>query len=571
MSATTLPLAPDSPPRPARRPTALLRTRRGILAAAAAFLAVWAVLAATHKTPAVLPIPKPAVIAHLRADPTTAKVVARLRFDHVRITDIDSHYEAVWLFNGSRVVLTAVLRRDGSVAYEAVNSASRYAYGSNIANDWRVLVLLSVVFMLMTAVWPLARLRNLDVLVTTATVLGLVFLNSGRLQWMALAAYPAMLYLALRCGWRAFAPSPRAGERPRAVPLFEQVTSRWSDARRLRMLQLITGAAVLIVAMVGISSQGVVDVGYAVMEGATAIVHGVLPYGHIPDVLHGDTYPIGSYLLYVPLAALSPVHSQWDSADVTLTVAVGVTLLAAWGLWRAFLPARAGTGNGRVRRSEAERATALRAVVAFLSFPPLLATISTGTTDVVLCAIFLAAMLLWRRPTISTSLLAAGAWFKLAPVALLPLWLAPLRGRRLAHAVAGIAGVSALFLVPLLALGGVHGIVQMLHGISYQQSRDSLDSAWGFIGSVPLQQLTQTATIALIVVGAVMLRRDPRLAGDRTRVAALCGAVMLGLEISASYWTYMYLVWVLPFLVLSVLAPVELGGNVEPQPAGDPG
>jgi hypothetical protein len=108
-------------------------------------------------------------------------------------------------------------------------------------------------------------------------------------------------------------------------------------------------------------------------------------------------------------------------------------------------------------------------------------------------------------------------------------------------------------LVPLLALGGVGGVWRMLHAISYQQTRTSLDSLWALIGSVPLQQLAEAATIALIAAGAVRLRGDPALARDRTRVAALGGAVMLGLQISASYWTYLYLAWALPFLALSVL------------------
>ena len=78
----------------------------------------------------------------------------------------------------------------------------------------------------------------------------------------------------------------------------------------------------LIVAMVGLSSLHVVDVGYAVMEGATLLTHGTLPYHHIPDVLHGDTYPLASYLLDVPLAALTPVRDAWSDADATLAVTV---------------------------------------------------------------------------------------------------------------------------------------------------------------------------------------------------------------------------------------------------------
>jgi hypothetical protein len=41
-------------------------------------------------------------------------------------------------------------------------------------------------------------------------------------------------------------------------------------------------------------------------------------------------------------------------------------------------------------------------------------------------------------------------------------------------------------------------------------------------------------------------------------VSAIAGAVLLGVQVSANYWSYMYLVWVLPFLVLSLLnGPTE--------------
>ena len=111
---------------------------------------------------------------------------------------------------------------------------------------------------------------------------------------------------------------------------------------------------------------GVLDVGYAVMEGATDLVHGVLPYGHIADVLHGDTYPIGSYLLYAPFAPFWPVHTVWDDANVTLVVAVVAALGVASTAWRISSPSGGST-------------TGPRMAIAALTFPPLLVTVSTGT------------------------------------------------------------------------------------------------------------------------------------------------------------------------------------------------
>lgn len=527
-----------------------------MLAPLLVLLVAWAALVATHHAAAPAPVSRAAALADLRRDPATAGILRRIRFTVVQVSAIDRQHEAVWLLDGSRLELTAVVTPRGSVPYSAVPARNRYAYGSNIANDWRVLALMTLVFVLMTAVWPLRRVRNLDVLVAAGTVASVFLLNAGLIERMVVVSYTAMLYLAARCAWRAFAAAPARCSR--SEPLFDRLTARWSDLQRARMLRLVALACALIVVMVGISSKGLVDVGYAVMEGATLITHGVLPYGHIPDVLHGDTYPIGSYLFYVPFAALSPVSSEWSDADFALVVAVLAALLASFGVWRAFAPRSRGWSLRRSRRRPAEpaqQATALRGVIAFLAFPPLLVTISTGTTDVVVCAILLAAILLWRRPAIAASVLAAGAWFKLAPAALIPILLAGRSRRSLARALTGCALVSVAMLALLVGVGGLGAISAMVRAIGYQQSRDSLDSLWAFTGSVPLQQLAQAATLAIIAGGALRMHRDPSLRHDRARTAALAGAVMLGLELSASYWTYLYLAWALPFLALSVLAP----------------
>jgi hypothetical protein len=299
------------------------------------------------------------------------------------------------------------------------------------------------------------------------------------------------------------------------------------------MLRLTAVAAAVVMAVVGLSSYNVIDVGYAAMEGATSITHGLLPYGHIPDVLHGDTYPIGSYLLYVPFAWLSPVHNVWDDVDITLAVAVAAALLVAAGLWRK---------------------TGLRGAIGWLTFPPLIVAVTTGTTDVALAALLFAAVLLWRRPRSGMAVATGAAWFKLVPVALLPLLLARLRGRALVQALAAAAITSAVMVAVLVALGGVDAPVRMVDAMTFQFTRGSQRSIWTLIGSPPIQQLAEAATVALIVGAVVRIRRDRTLAEDLARIAAIAAAVLLGLQISANYWNYSYLVWVFPFLALSLLA-----------------
>lgn len=461
-------------------------------------------------------------------------MLARDHWQRVALTPMDSHYEELAFYRGDRVVVSVTVGRSRRGLFLDATDLlqQKYAFGSSIANDPRVLAGLAVVFILMTAVWPLWRLRNVDAVVAAATGLSVILFNHWTLTRMVLVSYPAMVYLALRCAWQALAPP---GSRLPATPLYEHLTRRWSEQERVRVLRLVLSTMALITVLVGVTSLHVIDVGYAVMEGATDLAHGVLPYGHIPDILHGDTYPIASYLAYLPFAALSPVHSAWDNADATLFVAVGAALMGAWAAWRIV-----GRGGG------------LRAAVALLTFPPLLVTVSTGTTDVVLAALLIVTLMLWRRPAWASAALTGAAWFKAAPVLALPLLFSRLRGRGLLTALLAALVVSAACLGVLLGVGGLPGPEHMLSAMAFQFTRNSPHTLWALVGSVPLQQLAEALTLALVAGAAVKLRRDPTMAGDRARVAGLLGAVLLGVQISASYWNYMYLVWALPFLVLAL-------------------
>jgi glycosyl transferase family 87 len=275
-------------------------------------------------------------------------------------------------------------------------------------------------------------------------------------------------------------------------------------------------------------------------------VHGVLPYGHMPPgIIHGDTYPILSYALYAPLALLSPVNTLWDSVDAGLAVAALGAFVAAWAVFR--ISAGAAGRRGRGRPVEAEEA-GLRAAMAWLAFPPLLITASTGTTDVALAAMLAVAVLLWRRPTACNGVLAVAGWFKLAPFALLSVSLAPLRGRQLAISLVVIGAVSAVPLAILVALGGVSGPSEMVHAVAYQFSRGSLQSVWSALGIERLQPVGQACVLGLIAGAVVKLRQEPELARDRSRIAALTAAILIGLQLAADYWAFLYLVWMAPLV-----------------------
>jgi hypothetical protein len=509
------------------------------------FALVLAGALATHH-PTRLAVPREAAVAALRADPGWRQHLAHANVTRIQVMPLDPHYDELIVYDGLRMIYQADVSVRGTVVAATDLRGSKPAFGSEIANDPWVLGLLSVVFVLATAVWPLWRLRNLDVLVAVSLVSSVVLVNDMLPLPLVATVYPALVYLAVRCATVAL--GPRSASAP-STPLFDCLTTGWTFVRRRRLLRLVAVASGLIVAMVGLSSLHVVDVGYAVMEGATELVRGLLPYGHIPDVLHGDTYPLASYLLYVPFAALDPVHNVWDNADLTLVVAVVAALLVAAGIARGGARGIDASAPAPTQRREL---TALRSAIAWLSFPTVLLTVSTGTTDLMLAFVLLGAILVWRRPTVCAAVLAGGAWFKLAPVALLPFTLVRVRGRALVRAVLAVLAVSAPMVTLLFVLGGLRGPLRMLDAMTFQQSRTSPHNLWTMIGSVPLQQVVEALTVALIAGAVVRLYRERALASDRTRMAALCSAVLLGMQISANYWSSFYLSWVLPLIVMSL-------------------
>ena len=105
----------------------------------------------------------------------------------------------------------------------------------------------------------------------------------------------------------------------------------------------------------------------------------------------------------------------------------------------------------------------------------------------------------------------------------------------------------------LVALGGPSAFPRMLHALSFQLGRGTLQSAWALLGIGPLQAVVQALTLAGIAFAAANARR---LAADPVRLAAASAAVLAALQLSASNWTYLYLLWLFPPLAVGLLAPL---------------
>jgi len=529
-------------------------SRRGLYAVAAVFALCSLGLSILHDhTKIHYRLPATAAIAAARANPGDRSFLAHNPTTRARVIPLDEKLQRVTFFDGPQVVLDAAVGEHGEVLATEQHVAGASASGAKLANSPWVLGLLSLVFVLALAVWPLWRVRNLDALVLASLTVTVPLINARLVGASVICACLALGYLLLRCAALGLSARPRPAASP-STPLLARMCHGWEPWRRVRLLRLLLLATVLAFLMVTLTSSGYTDVAIASLEGATDVLHGVAPYGHIHLALHGDTYPLLNYLLYLPGAIADPVSSPFSDESGSLFVAAAASLLAGWALYR--VAARPQTAAGGDERT-AERG--LRAALAWFAFPPLLLAASGGANDVVLAACLAWMLALRRRAGLSLLLLAAGAWVKLVPVILLAIWAPHDRRahaqdsrRALARAYAPAIALSLALAGLLAALGGPGAISAMVRAISFQFQRGSFFAPWYTFDLQWLQPLAQAAVIALLLAAMLRLRAHRSSPLELSRVSAIAGALLLGVQLAANYWTWSYLVWVLPFVLVAL-------------------
>jgi glycosyl transferase family 87 len=514
-------------------------SRRSLLAIPIAVFAIALPLLLVHGGGrSKLPLPRSAAVRAALADPGIRAQVRRRGFDHARVTPLDSRLARVALFDGARIRAVAAVDRRGVVEHRQIYSPGAPLYGSSLSDSPWLLAALVVGFLLATATRPLVSLRNLDLVALVSLAVPIVAGDHQLFELSVLSGYPPLAYLC----WRFVRRASSAGPAPAAQPLF--APAGW---RVPRALAYGIGTAAVLLGIVAVSSGGAIDVGFASTAGATLLLHGTLPYGHMPpDLVHGDTYPLLNYVLYLPAAAVAPVRDAFDDTSSAVLVAFAAALLVAVAL----------------------RASGRRAVLAWLCFPPVAVAVASGTNDLLLAAAVAAGLALAARGGRSALALAAGAWIKLAPLAVLPFWLARLRGRPLARALAAAAGLSASLVTWMLILGGAAAPARMVHALSFQFERGTLQSAWALLGAGGLQHVAQAATLGLIAWTALHARRVPDL--DPARAAALAGAVLAALQLSASNWSYLYVVWLFPCAAMALIGEPRVEAAAGRAPIGEP-
>jgi Glycosyltransferase family 87 len=508
---------------PTRR--ASLAPPRFAIVAALAFCAALALLVAAGDRPEPSLSPDAAEAAALR-DPVVRERLGGQRYDRVRTTALDRRLTRVSFFAGQTILLEAAVTRSGRVTNVIPYDDGYVRAGSEIGQRPLVLGGLVALFLLATLRLPLRRLANLDALALAGFTVPVVLLNERLLAASLVTGAALVAYLGARCAQVALGREPAKVEGP------------WlADRMPARVLVSCAVGAAAALALLSIPGGAVSDVAYASMAGATEVLHGALPYGNLlqGELVHGDTYPLLTYVAYIPAALVMPVQDGFDNLDGALWVATGFALIAAAALAAA---ARGGGSRGA------------RPALAFLVFPPVMVATSSGSNDLVAAALVALALAVAARPGRSSAALAVAGFVKLAPFAVLPFWIARWRSWRAGGAV---LLTVALVAASILALGGPDGFSRMIEAISFQADRGSLLSVWTLFDLRGLQLVFQAAVLAGIGLACVHVWRDRVLAKDPRRLAALAATVLLAIQLAANYWTYAYLAWVFPLVALALL------------------
>jgi hypothetical protein len=421
------------------------------------------------------------------------------------------------------------------------------AFGRRV-NAWYVWVPMCLLFLAPFIPWRRTRIRadgrrgrvwslvHVDLLALVSLSVSLAFFNHGTIGLSTPLIYPPMLYLMVRmlvlgCG----------RGRPRE-PLRLGMPVAW----------MAIGVIFLVGFRVGLNvvNSNVIDVGYAGVIGADKLLHGKPLYGGWPkDNANGDTYGPVAYYAYVPFRWIFGWSGTWDDLPAAHAAAIVFDLLTLFGLF--WLGRRV-------------RGPTLGVVLAYAwaAYPFTLWTLSSNTNDALVSLLVVVALLVITSAPARGVAGALGGLTKFAPLGLAPLLLRgvdpPPSRRAVVGYVVAYALTAVVVMLPVLLGDNLHAFWH--DTIAYQASRLSPFSIWGLYGGLGIEQrLFQGATVALALAVIVVPRRR-----GVVEVAALAAAVIIALQLAASYWLYSYIVWFYAPLVVGLFGsfPSELGQAV---------
>jgi hypothetical protein len=385
------------------------------------------------------------------------------------------------------------------------------------------------------------RLLHLDLLVLLGFGLSHFYFNRGEIGVSVPLVYPVLLYLLGRLLWSGL----RGRERPQRLVPYLPVS--WLAFMLIFLVAFRVGLNVV--------DSNVIDVGYAGVIGADRVADGDGLYGpgFAPDVEHGDTYGPLTYLSYVPFEQVLPWSGSWDDLPAAHGAAIAFDLLTLLGLLVL---------GRRLRAGPAGRELSVALGYAWVTYPYAIFALQTNSNDTLVGLLTVVAMLALTlapaRRGLSAAARGASIAFataaKVGPLALAPLFatadLGPTKRtslRNLAIFTAVLALVLVAFFLPFMPDGGLREIYDRTLG--YQASRRSPFSVWGQLdnGETYRSIMTGVALLLAVAVAFVPRRKTP------LQVAALGAAVLIAVQLAASHWFYLYVVWFFPLALIGLL------------------
>jgi hypothetical protein len=364
------------------------------------------------------------------------------------------------------------------------------------------------------------RVANLDLLVLLGFGVSHLFFNRGEIGVSVPLQYPVLLYLLGRMLW--------IGLRGRGEGLRPVWPAAWLLVVALFLLGFRVG--------LNMADSGTIDVGYAGVVGADRIAHGEPLYGNFPeDVSRGDTYGPLNYLAYVPFEAIWPWQGAWDDLPAAHGAAVAFDLATfALLIWLGL----------RLRPGPAGRKLAATLAFGWAAYPYTAYALESNSNDTLIAALIVATLLLLARPAARGVTLAFATLAKFAPIVLAPM-LATYGGRARWFLLGFAAVIAGLMLWPALdpGLGTVYD-----RTIAYQSDRDSPFSIWGQVPDLEPLRVAILICTGLLAAALAFWPKEKTL----TQLAALSAALLIGLQLAAEHWFYLYIVWFYPLLLVGL-------------------
>jgi hypothetical protein len=412
---------------------------------------------------------------------------------------------------------------------------------------WRLrmeLISALLALVLLVLLWDVRRplsLRNLDLVALLSLGFSLALYYQGKVLASVPLQYPPLLYLAGRLVW-AGARGTRSRE-PAAEP------AGWASTRTLWLaLGALAAARVLYNLLLG----GTGDVAFASVIGANGIHHGWPLYWTGSN--HLDAYGPAMYLSYLPFELLFPDNGwAWNALPAAHAAAITFDLLTLGGLillGRRLKDGPVGTRLGVVL------------AIGWAANPWTLQPLDVSSNDGLIALLLVALLLAASSPWLRGSLLGWAVAAKFAPLALAGLFCFSADRERPARtlvvfgaALALTAGLLVWVFLP--APGGLS--LFWARTLGYQMSRHSFMGIWDQYPHLgPLRLLLEAGIAGLAAALLAWPRRR-----DVYQLAAFLGAIIIGLELTLRFWSFLYIDWFMPaVLVVSLAAPALAGARV---------